>query len=250
MRKIILVAIAIGIVSLLACSKDSANTSGAGFDGGSGQGGSLARFTVVNNHLYTIDDQNLSVFDVSAADKPVFKNRVNIGFEIEALFPYKDKLFIASRNAMFIYNISNPEQPIQESRVQHFTGCDPVVVNDSIAFLTIHGGNACGSSLNQLNIYDIRDVKNPQLMQTLPMTNPYGLGLKDSILYVCDNGAGLRLLNVNNPVNTNEIDILTEDNYLDVIPSGDLLIGMLTDGIAFLDISDPAKPIKLSEIKN
>ncbi len=247
MRKLILTLIVISTLGFSACEKDAGNINNGGSS--SGEGGSLARFTIVNNHLYTIDNENLSVFDVTNTATPVFKSRVNIGFEIEALFPFKDKLFIASRFAMYIYDISNPEQPVQESQVQHFTGCDPVVANDSVAFLTIHGGNACGSSINELNIYDIKDVKNPQLMSNLPMTNPYGLGLKDSILYICDNGAGLRILNVKNPSNPIELATLSDDNYIDVIPSGNLLIGMLTDGIAFLDISDPASPQKLSDIK-
>lgn len=251
MRKVIIICMAIAVVLTTACSKD-AGTGQVGFSNGgsgSGQGGSLARFTIVKDHLYTIDNSELSVYDVSNAGTPVYTKKVNIGFNIEALFPYKDKLFIASNNAMYIYNIADPTNPIKESQVQHFTGCDPVVVNDSIAFLTIHGGNSCGSSLNQLDIYDIRNINNPSLIQSLPMTNPYGLGLRDSILYICDNGKGMRVLNIKNPYNPVEIGIITTDNYLDVIPSGNLLIGMLTDGIAYLDISTPSSPQKLAHIK-
>ena len=183
MKKLIIAYIALSIVIIAGCSKDSGIGQGANASGGgSGQGGSLARFTIVKNHLYTIDQQDLSVFDVSNAGTPTYIRKVNIGFNIEALFPYKDKLFIASNNAMYIYNIADPTNPVQESRVQHFTGCDPVVVNDSVAFLTIHGGNTCGSTLNQLDVYDITDVKNPRLTTSLPMTNPFGLGLKDNIL--------------------------------------------------------------------
>jgi hypothetical protein len=247
MRKLLILIVLIGSLGFSSCEKSASVNNGGS---SSGQGGSLARFTIVNNHLYTIDNQNLSVFDVTNAGTPVFKRNVAIGFDIEALFPFKDKLFIASRFAMYIYDISNPELPVQESEVQHFTGCDPVVVNDSIAFLTIHGGNSCGSTINQLNTYDITNVKAPILLSSTPMTNPYGLGLKDSILYICDNGAGLRVLNVKNPYNIIEIITLSEDNYLDVIPSGNLLIGMLSDGIAFLDISNPALPQKLADIKN
>lgn len=234
-------------IILTACEKSiDANFGG----GNSGQGGSLARFTIVNNHLYTVDHENLKVFDITNAGTPIFKNNVEIGFNIEAIFPFEDKLFIASTNAMYIYNISDPALPVQESQVSHFTGCDPIVANDSVAFLTIHGGNACGSSLNVLNIYDISDVRFPSLINSIPMTNPYGLGLKDSILYVCDNGAGMRVLNVKDPMNVTEISVLNTDSYLDVIPSGNLLIGMMTNGIAYFDISDPSSPQKLSAIQN
>ncbi len=249
MKKLVLACSVLFILIFGACSKDSGISQSTANAGNSGQGGSLARFTIVKNHLYTIDHQDLSVFDITNANKPIFIRKVNIGFNIEALFPYQDKLFIASNNAMYIYNITDPTRPFQESRVQHFTGCDPVVVNDTIAFLTIHGGNACGSSINQLNVYDISQINSPNLMTSIPMTNPHGLGLKDSILYICDRGKGLRVLNVKEPSNPVEIDILTGDTYLDVIPTGNLLIGMLTNGIAYLDISNPASPQKLAHIK-
>lgn len=248
MKKLILALLAFSMFAIAACTKNSVGGQGGG--GTTGEGGSLARFTVVNDYLYTIDQMDMSIFNVSNAGTPVFVKKINIGFNIEALFPFKDKLFIASNNAMFIYNIADPSNPVQESQVQHFTGCDPVVANDSVAFLTIHGGNACGSSINQLNVYDINNIQNPQLLQSVAMTNPYGLGLKDSILYVCDNGAGLRVMNVKKPANPVELDLLTADNYIDVIPSGNLLIAMLTNGIAYLDITDPASPQKLSDIKN
>lgn len=247
MKRIKIIVILLLSLSIVSCEKSSDISSSAG---GSGQGGSLARFTIVDNHLYTVDQENLKVFDITQANSPVFKNNVEIGFNIEAIFPFENKLFIASTNAMYIYNIDNPAWPVQESAVQHFTGCDPIVANDSIAFLTIHGGNACGSSLNILNIYDIRNVQNPILINSLPMTNPYGLGLKDSILYVCDNGAGMRILNVKDPMNVSELGLINTDSYLDVIPTGNLLISMLTNGIAYFDISNPAAPQKLSDIKN
>ena len=82
------------------------------------------------------------------------------------------------------------------------------------------------------------------------MTNPYGLGLKDDILFICDNGAGLRIIDVSDAYNPAKIGVVTGDAYVDVIPLGNLLIAMLKDGIAFLDISNPSSPTKLSSIKN
>ncbi len=257
MRNLILVLLTISVIGLAGCSKDSGNLSssapsGNTLNGGgsTGQGGSLARFTVVGNYLYTIDQQSLNVFDITTSSNPVFRKKVNLGMNIETIFPFKNKLFIASNTAMFIYNISNPETPIRESQVEHFTGCDPVVANDSVAFLTIRGGNQCGSQINVLNIYDIKDVRYPKFITSMSMTNPFGLGLKNNILYVCDNNAGLRIIDVSNPKNPIELGILTQERFIDVIPAGDLLIGMLTDGIAYLDITDPTAPKKLAVIKN
>ncbi len=248
MRKLILSIITIAVIGISSCSKDSANL--ANNAGSNGQGGSLARFTIVGNYLYTVDNQNLAVFDISNASAPVFKQKVQIGFNIEAIFPMDNNLFIASNTAMYIYDISNPEQPTQQSYVEHLTGCDPIVANDSVAFLTVHGGNNCGSNINELFIYDITNITSPQLISSMPMTNPFGLGLKDSILYVCDNGAGLKVINVKDPYNPAQISLISGDNNVDVIPTGSVLMSMLTDGIAYYDITNPAAPSKMSEIKN
>jgi hypothetical protein len=50
----------------------------------------------------------LNVFSLIDSEKPV-KLEIFIGFDIETLFSYGDNLFIGSRNGMFIYSISNPE---------------------------------------------------------------------------------------------------------------------------------------------
>ncbi len=232
-----------------ACSKDSSSGISNGTDI-TGQGGSLARFTIVGNYLYTVDGTTLGVFDISNGQAPVFKNKTEIGRGIEALFPYKNKLFIASTSGMYLYTLDNPTQPVEESYVQHLTGCDPVVVNDSIAFLTIHGGNRCRSTINQLQVYDIRNIRYPVFISSLNLTSPFGLGLKDTVLYVCDQGVGLRSFSVKNPYNIKALSIETSENFKDVIPMDTTMVCMLSDGMAFYNIKNPAQIQKLSIVKN
>ena len=62
------------------CSKDSGGNFSASANP-AGQGGSLARFTIVGNYLYTVDKQNLKVFLISDAANPVLKNTVAAGFD-------------------------------------------------------------------------------------------------------------------------------------------------------------------------
>lgn len=241
------------IISLLAsCSKDSSVNNGSN---GTGQGGSLARFTIVGNYLYTVDGRYLNVFDISNQSSMTYKNKVQIGFDIEAIYPFKDKLFIASNSAMFIYNISNPEVPVQEAQAQHLTGCDPIVANDSVAYLTIHGGNRCGSQINQLQVYNVKLINSPLFIKSINLTNPFGLGMHQNHLYVCDNGTGLRVFDISNPYNPVAKTILSGENFVDVIiyptlTSETLLVCMLTDGVAYYDISDPSNIKKLGTVKN
>ncbi len=73
-----------------------------------GQGGSLARFAIAGNYLYSVDEKQLKVFDISNAADPALKNTVDIGFAIETIFPFKDKLFIGSTSQVYIYSITDP----------------------------------------------------------------------------------------------------------------------------------------------
>ncbi len=245
----------LALIAILFISSCDKNSSVSNSSNTTGQGGSLARFTIVNNYLYTVDGEYLSVFDISNASTPVYKNKIQIGFNIEAIFPYNDKLFIASNTAMYIYSIANPSSPTQEHYVQHLTGCDPIVANDSVAYLTIHGGNRCGSSLNQLQVYDIKNIYTPQLSNTINMTNPMGLGMKGNTLYVCDNGTGLKIFDITKPYNPILISILTGENFIDVIIMDTpimetFMICMLTDGVAYYNVTNPTQPVKLGTVKN
>ena len=239
------------ILFMASCSKDGSVSNG----GNTGTGGSLARFTIVGNYLYTVDGEYLNVFDISNNTSMVYKNKVQIGFGIEAIYPFKNKLFIASNSAMYIYSITNPEVPNFESQASHLTGCDPIVANDSVAYLTIHGGNRCGSEINQLQVYDVKNISNPIFMKSLNLTNPMGLGMHQNYLYVCDNGTGLRVFDISSPYNPVAKQILTGENFVDVIIVPNLvsqttMICMLTDGVAFYDISNPLNISKLGTVKN
>ena len=68
----------------LSCSNDSESNALSTSD--TGLSGSLARFTILDDFLYTVDDQDLNVFDISNNEEPVLVNTINIGFDIETLF--------------------------------------------------------------------------------------------------------------------------------------------------------------------
>ena len=63
--------------------------------GATGVGGSLARFTVVNNHLYTVGDQKLKVFDISTPSIPKPGQSINLGWGIETIFPFGNTLLLS-----------------------------------------------------------------------------------------------------------------------------------------------------------
>ncbi len=232
---------------LLSCSKNNAVAPGSNSNS-VGKGGSLATFTIINDYLYTVDNQYLQVFHLEQGGAARFVNRVYIGIDIEAIFPFKDRLFIASRQAMYVYDLANPELPSFVSATSHFTGCDPVVANDTVAFVTIHGGNQCGSTINELLVYNIVHLQSPIQVNAIMMHQPIGLGLHDTYLYVCDKQKGLHVFDVQDAYQPVLKNIVTGQTFIDVIPEGDLLICMLADGIAYYDISNRTAPVLLKKI--
>ena len=222
------------VILFFSCTKDSGTTDSSP----AGTGGSLARFTIAANHLYLVDYSNLKVFDLANPSKPVEQPDVYIGFNIETIFPYKDKLFIGSRNGMFIYSIADPSNPLKLGTAQHVRSCDPVIANDSVSYSTLKGNSSCGPVESGLYIYDIKNISSPVLKKILPLGSPSGLGLKDSVVFICRENEGLTAVNVKDPADPKIMYTVTDGNYHDVIPYDNLLICYVSAGILIYDISN------------
>ncbi len=76
----------------------------------------------------------------------------------------------------------------------HATSCDPVIVDDTLAYITLRSGNACGGSLNSLDVINIMNLESPTLVMSYPMANPHGLGKHGDLLFICDGNSGLKIL--------------------------------------------------------
>ena len=190
-RKTIIFSLLLGLL-FYACSLSDNGSSDSFSAGnvGTGQGGSMAGFTIVGDHLYTIGGASqLKVADISIPSNPVYKKSFNPGFGIETIFPHGKYLFLGSQNGMYIYDATNPENPERLSFYRHVFSCDPVVADDNFAYVTMNSvwGN-CGQNTNQLQILDISDLKNPKLVLSKGMDSPRGLSIQNDTLVVCDNG--------------------------------------------------------------
>jgi len=216
---------------------------------GQGQAGSMARFALYDNYLYTVGQNNLQLFDIRTPQKPRRTSTINFGWGIETIFPYRDKLFIGSTTGMFIYDNKNPEKPEQLSVFQHAMSCDPVVVTDTRAYVTLRSGTTCNRGLNQLDVVDITDLRSPRLLKSYPMQNPHGLGVAFPNLYLCEGAYGLKSLDVASDFDVKQLQHLTGLDAYDVIPlSNNLLLMIGKDGLYQFDTSNPSKLRQLSKI--
>lgn len=183
-----------------------------------GQGGSLARFQIVDNYLYTVGSHEMIIFNISNLSNPTLTNTLYAGNNIETLFQAGGYLYIGSTDGMYIYDLVNPEKPIFISEFVHWTGCDPVVVDGDYAYLTLRGGNNCGEQESVLEVIDIKDKTKPTLAARYTLENPYGLGIKSNTLFVCDGAAGLKLFNKEDPLKISMIKQFKNIQAKDVIP--------------------------------
>ena len=116
--------------------------------------------------------------------------------------------------------------------------------------MTLRSGNTCARGVNQLEVIDISNLKDPQLVKAYPMTNPHGLGIDEKTLFICDGDAGLKAYDASdvNAIDRNQLAHYEDINAVDVIPFNDVLMMIGADGIFQYDYSDPRNIKLLSKI--
>lgn len=244
------VSILLFLVLLFGCDKVSMSDK-ASYGPSSGQGGSMARFTIVGNYLYTVDKQDLKVFDIASPAQPLFKHAVPVGFEIETIFPFGDKLFIGSTSVVHIFSIADPARPQKLSEAISPTvlrRCDPVVAKEKVAYATLRANGPCGGNGSILAVYDITNITNPVQRHTVQVSEPYGLGYANNTLYVCDKVEGLMVFDITKPYEPTLIKRIKDGDFIDVIPFGNLLVCWVANGMLLYDITDNANPQLLTRV--
>ncbi|MDZ7847756.1 MAG: hypothetical protein U5L96_13870 [Owenweeksia sp.] len=76
--------LSLAVVFTLSCDSESASSAGPG---STGQGGSLARFAIANNHLYAVNGTRLKVFDITDPQAVKFRSEDDLNVNVETLFP-------------------------------------------------------------------------------------------------------------------------------------------------------------------
>lgn len=234
---------------MVSCEKEGADLSSSEISSQTGVGGSMAKFAFFEQYLYVVEKQFLQVYDVSNAAKPLFLKTIDLkNTAVETIFPYKDYLFFGTQNGMLIYSLSTPNSPYYISTYTHIVSCDPVVVQDNIAYVTLSTGNQCGRGVNQLELIDISNIYSPMLLKTYRFDNPKGMAIDGQYLFLCDGSAGLKVLDVSNVDNVRVIETFEGINAFDVIKKDNTLTVTGKDGVYQLDCINPIDLKLISKI--
>ena len=140
---------------------------------------------------------------------------------------------MGTQTGMLIYDISNPSAPRYVSMYEHVQACDPVVVQGNYAYVTIRSGTSCRNTLNidQLEVINVSNPAQPFQANQYQLKNPYGLGIDDDLLFVCDGNAGLKVFDIT--FTPDRIQLLHEFKDIkakDVIPFNGLLLLIAEEG--------------------
>jgi hypothetical protein len=235
-RFIQIFAIACLAVLLAACTKESGNDMASPSPGGGegpGKGGSMAKFSISGDHLFLINEKDLLIFDIQNESSPTELGKLEVDFGIETVFTLNGRLFIGANNGVYIYDVSNPSNILFLSHYEHITSCDPVVANDTIAYSTLNANSACRwqTGANQLDVIDIRNIVDPQLINSYQLQDPKGLALDGTYLFVCNGEGGLEIYDAHNPYDLYRISGVTGINAYDVILNNNILILIGQDGL-------------------
>lgn len=207
-----------------------------------GTGGSMARFGLKDDRLYTISWSDMKVFNTSAPAQPFYVKTINFSQgDIETIFPYKERLFIGSQTGMFIYDIADRDNPKKLGQFTHARACDPVVADDTHAYVTLRSNNRCAGFLNQLDVLDINNLTAPKLLKTYPFTEPAGLGKDGNLLFICDGKDGVKILDASNPTDIRPIKTIAGMEAFDVIAWRGTAIVTAKDGLYLINYLNPSQ---------
>ncbi|MBL7723768.1 MAG: hypothetical protein JNK27_06450 [Chitinophagaceae bacterium] len=230
----------------------SAGTNSQPTSGGGGVttgiAGSMARFSIVNNYMYCVNDGQLRSFDITNTLDPQQVTVNNMGWGIETIYPFKNKLFIGSNAGMFIYDISSPANPVREGQFQHARACDPVITDGDYAYVTLHDGNFCGGASNVLDVVNVMNLSAPSLLRSYPMTHPHGLSKSGNLLFICDGKDGLKMYDASFPGSITLLKHITGLETYDAIAWNNNLVVVAKDGLYQYDYSNPTTLVQRSKL--
>ena len=230
-------------ISVLANAFSSSQTN-SGNTKSVGVSGSMARFTIVNNYLYTVGNSTLSCLNITNTNNPVVENTKLIGWNIETIYPLNNKLFIGGQNGMFIYDITNAADPVFTGSFSHACFNDPVIADEKYAYVTLRAmaeQGACRGSMpaqrNELDIVDITNLAAPALVKIYDMAEPKGLSKDGNNLFICDGKGGLKVYNAKDVLNLTLIKQIKNITPFDIIVQDGIAIVVAEEGIFQYDYS-------------
>jgi hypothetical protein len=213
--------------------------------GGSGNtygvGGSMARFITYDDYLYALESTaKLKSIKITDSEEVVVEYEQFLWGNVETLFIADNHMYVGTSNGMHILSLEEPMIPKLLSTYQHVTACDPVVVEGDRAYVTLRAGNRCGGDQNLLEVIDISNKADPRRIASFAMKEPYGLGIDNQTLFVCEGSYGLKVFDATDHrrITSNKLAEFPDIHAYDVIPQESYLWLIGDGGFYIYDYAD------------
>ncbi|GHE73736.1 hypothetical protein [Roseivirga thermotolerans] len=234
-RSLVLALLAIIVVSCQTDSNDFTPDLG-----GTGTGGSLAKFAIVQNSLLVLHENAIDQYFIQH-DGSLTEGRSLTFFSggLETIYPYGEYALVGSNNQVFFLGFDDNNFLDLISSYSHLTACDPVVAANGVAFSTLRNSGCRFDADESLDVIDIRDIETPVFIKSYNIEAPYGLSVRGSHLIVCERG-GIALYGISDPYNIvlKGFFDFGNDTPLDVIHAPTHLIVRTDKGIYNVSYTD------------
>lgn len=206
---------------LLGCARSSP---------GAVQAGSMARFIAHDGFLYALDAHELKVYEAASSGSPEHVRTIELTMTAETLYPYQRMLFVGTREGMLVYGLNDPSDPELIGKAQHVFSCDPVVVENDIAYVTLRSAG-CNQGVDALIVFDVKDPTKPKELAKRTLASPHGLDIDGSALFVADKQDGLLVFDVRDPSKPSLLATVPNVAGYDVIARAGILFVSADDGL-------------------
>lgn len=233
------------VLFLSSCSIDGGDFGDTSYGDSNSINGSTSRFATYKNVMYTLDFNKIKIFSIDNPSDPILQNELTINDELETITIYQNHIYVGARRGVYAVDITNPLNPIVSSSIEHWIAKDPVAITGKYIYSTTRDFNT-----GRLTIYEDRTNGNFIERNTIAIDQPYGIGIKDDFLFVCDDRNGIIIFNITN--RENPLEVATYPSITsprDVIILGDIMICSAKNEFHLLDIKDPVHPKLVSIIQ-
>lgn len=222
--------------------------------------GSMSRMVLYGNNLYIVNNDELRTYNaaiedpataLAELDKQNYGDGIKETVDLETVYREGKTLALGTPLGMKVFDLNDPSIPNFVSEYKHRRSCDPVVIFNELAFITMRDGTDCRGGVNQMTIVNLSNEQRPQKIRDYPMSNPHGLAVfKNQQVIVADGSAGIKVLDSSDPKKAVIIAELSGFFAYDVIVNDrkDLAVVSTDKGLRLYNIANPKQPLLLKEL--
>jgi hypothetical protein len=209
-------------------------------------GGPITAITVHQYTVFAAVGARLVTLDLSDPNQPREITSIHIEglpSRIEAIAIHGDNAYLIAGGKIWSINITQPEVQKVASRMNFSGKADRLFVEGNLLYVQNYNGLVILDISNPKQINQLGEYEPPEVLN--------GLFLKGNFAYVAASEAGLRIVDLSDPTNPNEVSSFSENNFdaQNVVVVGEYAyLDVGYDGTKILDVSDVSQITLVGEI--